>query len=155
MPVVALVTHRRFLAALPVGVALAALLTGIPTDVIPNPWFQRMTPVRTFDYVLLPVLSLTLGALLATYAIPRGRGTRGLTAGAGGGLMGAFAIGCPVCNKLVVLALGFSGALTYFAPIQPLLGLAALAVTAFALRSRARALTAGCAVDSDLAPATP
>ncbi len=37
-----------------------------------------------------------------------------------------FAIGCPVCNKLVVLALGFSGALAYFEPIQPALALAGL-----------------------------
>jgi hypothetical protein len=29
------------------------------------------------------------------------------------------AIGCPVCNKLVVLAVGASGALSYFAPMQP------------------------------------
>ena len=44
-----------------------------------------------------------------------------------GGALTFFAVGCPVCNKLVVLALGFSGALTYFAPLQPALGIAALA----------------------------
>ncbi len=35
----------------------------------------------------------------------------------GGGLLWVFAIGCPICNKLAVIALGVSGALAYFAPI--------------------------------------
>ena len=36
------------------------------------------------------------------------------------------AVGCPVCNKVVLVALGTSGALSWFAPVQPLLGLAAV-----------------------------
>jgi len=47
----------------------------------------------------------------------RGRGRLG-----GGGLLSFLAIGCPICNKLVVLALGLGGVLRWFAPIQPLLG---------------------------------
>ncbi len=35
---------------------------------------------------------------------------------AGGGLLSALAIGCPVCNKAVVLLLGSAGALTVWAP---------------------------------------
>lgn len=133
---------KRYVAALVVGTLLAGLLTGLPTDVLPNPWFSRMTPVRTLDVVLWPLLSLALGALVATYALPAScRAGYGLSRGAGGGLMGAFAIGCPVCNKLVVAALGFSGALTYFAPLQPILGAAALALTLFVLRTRLRALS--------------
>jgi hypothetical protein len=33
-----------------------------------------------------------------------------------------FAVGCPICNKLVVALIGVSGALNYWAPIQPALG---------------------------------
>lgn len=135
----------RFLLALAGGSVLAALAVGIPTDVIPNPWFQRMTPVRTLDVALLPPLSLVLGAWLATYALPGDRSSSSLS-GTGSGLLGAFAIGCPVCNKLVILALGFSGALTYFAPIQPVLGAAGLLLAAFALRARLRTLARGCPV---------
>lgn len=45
------------------------------------------------------------------------------------GTFGAwFAIGCPVCNKLALLALGYSGAITYFAPLQPWLAGASVAL---------------------------
>lgn len=137
--------ERRFLLALLPATALAALATGIPTDVLPNPWFTRMTPVRTLDVVTWPLLSLFIGALVATYAVPSCReGTRGLSTGAGGGVLGVFAIGCPVCNKVVVLALGFTGALTYFAPIQPAIAVGSLALTGVVLRGRLRAYAAGC-----------
>lgn len=137
---------RRFLLALLPATLLAALASGIPTDVLPNPWFTRMTPVRTLDVFIWPLLSLAIGALVATYALPAcRRGSRGLSAGAGGGVLGVFAIGCPVCNKLVVLALGFSGALSYFAPVQPVIGLASLALTVAVLRTRLRAYVASCA----------
>ena len=143
----------RVLAAFAGGAALTALVTGIPTDVIPNPWFQRMTPVRTLDVVMLPLLSLVVGSLLATYAVPAARASSTLTTGGGSGLLGVFAIGCPVCNKLVVLVLGFSGALTYFEPIQPLLALAALGLAAFALRRRLEALVSGCPMTPAAVPA--
>jgi hypothetical protein len=55
-----------------------------------------------------------------------------------GGLLGFLAIGCPVCNKLVVVALGTTGALSWFAPIQPVLAVASVAVLAVALRTRLR-----------------
>lgn len=135
----------RYLAALIPATLLAAVATGIPTDVLPNPWFVRMTPVRTLDVVLWPVLSLAIGALLATYALPRCRvNSSALSGGTGGGLLSVFAIGCPVCNKLVVLALGFSGALAYFAPIQPLIGIASLLLTSIVLRARLRAFASSC-----------
>ena len=63
--------------------------------------------------------AVLVGLLAATYVH---RSEQGLTAGSqgekilGGGLLSVFAIGCPVCNKIVVLALGATGALTYFVP---------------------------------------
>ncbi len=134
------------LAALP-ATAIAAVVLGIPTDVLPNPWFKRMLPVRPLDLVLWPLTSIALGALIATYFVPGARrGPSGVTGGLGGGALGIFAIGCPICNKLVVLALGLSGALTYFEPIQPVLGVLALVVTLVALRARLRALGGACPV---------
>ncbi len=62
---------------------------------------------------------------------------------------GAFlAIGCPVCNKLALLLLGTSGALSIWAPIQPILGAASLALLAGTAvwRLRLRATGATCAV---------
>ncbi|WP_166822361.1 hypothetical protein [Brevibacterium limosum] len=43
-----------------------------------------------------------------------------------GGVLGWFAVGCPVCNKIALLALGYTGALTYFAPLQPILAAASV-----------------------------
>lgn len=58
-----------------------------------------------------------------------------------GGLLSFLAVGCPVCNKLVVLLLGLGGALQYFRPIQPVLAAAGLGllVATLALRLRASA----------------
>jgi len=43
------------------------------------------------------------------------------------GAVGAwFAIGCPVCNKIALLAFGYTGAIQYFGPIQPVLAIVSL-----------------------------
>jgi hypothetical protein len=55
-----------------------------------------------------------------------------------GGVLAWFDLGCPVCNKVALLALGYSGAITWFAPVQPFLGAAALVTTAGALLIRLR-----------------
>jgi hypothetical protein len=121
------------------------LLIGVPTALIPNPWFMRMLPARPLDWVFLALTVLLAAALGATYALPTtcSLGEGKLTAG---GILSFLAIGCPICNKVALLALGASGALTYFAPIQPLLGLAALGLLGWALATRLRAIRAAGAV---------
>lgn len=134
----------RYLLASALAAALVAVALGIPTDVIPNPWFTRMIPAETLNYLFWVGTSLVTGALLATYALPR-LGREPVTAPAmGSGLLGLLAVGCPVCNKLVVALLGVSGALSYFAPIQPLLGGLALVLGAGALVIRLRAYGRSC-----------
>lgn len=129
----------RYVLVTLVAAALVALLLAIVTAIIPNSFFTRMTPVEVEQYVFWVLTSLLSGALIATYLLPElRRGLVGSTAGAG--LLGVFAVGCPICNKLVVALLGTSGALSYFAPIQPLIGLAAVALTSWALWIRFRAL---------------
>ncbi len=54
------------------------------------------------------------------------------------GLLTFFAVGCPVCNKLVLLSLGAAGAVTWFQPFQPLLQVAAIALLTWALVRRLR-----------------
>ena len=125
-----------------IGAALSAAVVGVPTDVIDNPWFTRMTPVRWWE---LPVLVLT-AVLTASWAGIR-PGDRQDGAGSvrayGGSLLSALAVGCPVCNKIVMALLGVSGALGIWAPLQPLLALASLAVlaTAVVVRWRRRECT--------------
>jgi hypothetical protein len=126
-----------------------AAIIGIPTDVIANPWFGRQTPAGTFDVVVLIVLSLLTGALAATFMVGRSTpGGRG--AGLASGTLGWFAISCPGCNKLVVLLLGATGATGWFAPIQPILGIAAVLLASGALMIRIRLLRRGtCPVPVD------
>ncbi len=140
----ALFDRRAWLLVLVAAVA-AALLIGLPTAMIKNPWFTRMTSVRPQDYLILAVtaaLSGLIGGTFATGPAPGGGQSRAL---AGGGLS-LLAVGCPVCNKLVVLLLGTSGALTLFAPLQFYLGVASLALLVWTLRLRARSLVVSCEI---------
>ncbi len=121
------------------GAAFATLTIGIPTDVIPNPIFGRMTPVRVQDYVFLIATALLAGILAASYGLPQ---TRACSTAQGratlGGLLSYLAIGCPTCNKLIVLLFGTSGALTVFEPLQPLLAIASFALLLLAIWIRWR-----------------
>jgi len=128
----------------------AAVVIGVPTVVIPSPFFARMTPVRPLDYTVWIATAVLAGLLAATY-FPSVTGVAAscpaqperLTFG---GVLSALAVGCPVCNKVVVLLLGSSGAMAYFAPLQPVLGAAGVALLAMTLVARLRALGDGGAV---------
>jgi len=141
----------RLLGLRGIAVGLAAALftmplIGLPTAVVPNRFFVRMTPTRPQDYLFLALTALLVGLIAATYAAPQGSSLPGGEGRlGGGGLLSFLAIGCPICNKLVVLALGIGGALRWFAPIQPLLGGASLMLLGVAAWSRLRALRVGCA----------
>ena len=52
--------------------------------------------------------------------------------------MSFFAVGCPVCNKVVILALGTTGARQWFEPLQPLLAVASIVLLVVAVRIRLR-----------------
>jgi hypothetical protein len=124
------------------GAAVATtLLIGIPTVLIPNPWFARMESVRPQDYVFLAITVVLTAILAASYALPA---ACPLQEGklAAGGVLSFIAVGCPVCNKVVVLALGASGAMSYFAPIQPLIALVSIALLGYAIWLRYGAIRA-------------
>lgn len=125
---------RALALAVAFGLAIA-----IPTRLVPNDLFSRMTPTRPQDYAFWIIASALLGLTLAL------RSPRARTGGPVAGGIGTFlAVGCPICNKVVVGLLGVSGALTYFAPLQPLLGAAALVLLAAAFRRRAAAVAPVC-----------
>ncbi len=137
----------RYLATSLVAAVAVAVVLGIPTDVIPNPWFTRMIAAEPLNYIFWFGTSLLTGALLATYVLPKPDGAGGVSgAGFGSGTLGLLAVGCPICNKLVITLLGVSGALNYFAPIQPLLGALALLLAGSALTVRLRGARCVCAV---------
>ena len=134
--------RRRWLVALGAAVAFV-LVVAVPTDLIDTPVFGREVPPTWWAWPGLLVSSALGGLLVATYvAVPQQPDQPDVTATRRGGWVGAaltyFAVGCPVCNKLVLLALGSAGALTWFEPVQPLLQVLAIALLAWALRSRLR-----------------
>ncbi len=131
---------RRRLAALGAAVAFV-LVVAVPTDLIDTPVFSREIPPTWWAWPALAVSSALGGLLVATYVAAPDRQPE-VAATRRGGWIGAFltyfAVGCPVCNKLVLLALGSAGALTWFEPVQPVLQVLAIALLAWALNRRLR-----------------
>ena len=122
-----------------VGGILAAFIIGIPTGIIRTTFYTRMTPVLWWNYPVWLVSSLLSGILLASYFNRRVKNLNaenGVATGASGSLLTVFAVGCPICNKLIVMAIGVTGALEWFAPIQPILGIASIGLIAFAVHKR-------------------
>lgn len=134
---------RFGLAALAAGAAVAVVI-GIPTDLLANPWFVRMIPAEPINYVWWIGTSALVGPLIATYLLPGRERFGSLTAGSG--VLGLLAAGCPICNKVVVALLGVSGALDYFAPIQPVLGALGLLSAGAALYVRLNGARQACRV---------
>ena len=140
---------RRFVVAA-LAAAATVVVVAIPTALIPNPVFGREIAPTSWAWPSLFATAVLSGLLVATYvrlpgSVPAAEGDDGAgpdpaerpsRAGMVGGLLAYFAVGCPVCNKLALLALGYSGALTWFAPIQPWLAAAGIGLLAVALLRR-------------------
>lgn len=129
------------------GVAVLAavatfLVIGVPTDIVPNPVFGREVPVRPWEpYVLVLTSVLTglwFGLQRARAASPEQEDSSVPTLSAAG--LALFAVACPVCNKIVLIALGTSGALGFWEPLQPWLAgislVALLGSVVYAARKR-------------------
>jgi len=131
---------------------ISALVVGVPTDVIDTSLFTRMTPVRAWEY---PVLALTAALTGAWFSLHGASATSG-SGVFGSSVLSALAVGCPVCNKIVVGLLGVSGALGVWAPVQPVLGGLSVALLggAVLLRWRSgRCDTDACTASSTESPA--
>ncbi len=148
--------NRRFWLVAALYAVGAALFIGVPTRLIPNSFFTRMTPTDPRDYLIWGISSALMGALFALsslYPVASVRETlhhigsgdlRAIT----GSIFSLLSVGCPVCNKIVVLALGVTGALTIFDPLRPFLGGAVLLTLGLTLFLRLRALQQGCSLPS-------
>ena len=129
------------------------VLLGLATVLIPNSIFVRDIPPVWWNYPVWILTSIFSGLLFATFirdnAASKGeaqeasvdngpQARRSSRFGMAGAFLAWFAVGCPVCNKFALLALGYSGAITWFAPVQPVLAVVALILTSVALVVRLR-----------------
>ena len=159
---VALRLDRRFFAW-----AIAWALVSLLAAIVPNPVFGRQIPPERFAIAVWLASAPLMGLLGATYSAPTtttATATRlmptvvdlggdasqrqGTTLGTVAGFGAFLAIGCPVCNKVALVLLGTGGAMTVFAPLQPLIGAASLVLLAgtLAWRFRLRARGGACAI---------
>ena len=157
---------RHFIAWTAGWSVLAMLAFGVVTAIIPNPIFGRMIPPEPFAIAVWLLSSPLMGIVAATYTSPAppsfapvtplgtpgGAGfdpaiPEGTTLGTIAGLGAFLAIGCPICNKIVLILLGTSGALSIYAPLQPVIGAVSLALLAGTIAWRFRLRVRGaCAV---------
>ena len=131
---------RRWVAAVAASLAFVVVV-GVPTDLIDTPAFSREIPPTSWAWPSMLITSVLAGLLVATYVadpVQRQTSDRAARGGWAGSLLTLFAVGCPVCNKLVLVALGSAGALTWFEPVQPVLQVAAVALLIWALHQRLR-----------------
>lgn len=96
------------------------------------------------DHAIWLASGLLVGLITGTFVRPVPAGHEGKAIS--GGLLSVLAVGCPICNKLVVLLLGVSGALTVFGPAQLYLGALSVALLAWTFRLRLRAVARACPV---------
>lgn len=128
---------RRWIVALATA-AITALAIGVPTAVFPTSFFGRAVAVTSWSIPVLLATSVLSGLLVATYirSEPRAEEDLSLKVGGVGGFFSFIAVGCPVCNKVALLALGSTGAIKFFAPIQPFIAAAGIALLLYAVRKR-------------------
>lgn len=135
---IALLDRMTWLRALPFSL-LAAVVIAIPADLIDTRIFGRPIEPKPIDYLILAITAALIGLILAIRPAERtddfeSQETRTLV----GGFVSFLAVGCPVCNQAVVALVGTSGALSWWAPIQPVVGLIAIGLLLYTLRMRLR-----------------
>ena len=117
---------------------VAAVLIAVPSDVIDTPIFGRPVDVRAIDYVILAITAGLIGLIFAIRVPDSDASESQETRTVWGGFVSFLAVGCPVCNQAVVALVGTSGALSWWAPVQPVVGLIAVAILLYTLRLRVR-----------------
>ncbi len=128
---------RRWITAT-VSAIVTGLVISIPTAVLENSVFGREIAVTSWSVPVIVITSILSGLLFATYVKNDSANTEdtSLKIGTAGAFFSFLAVGCPVCNKIALVALGYSGAMNYFAPVQPFLAFAGVAILTYALIMR-------------------
>ena len=128
---------KRWIVAFTTAIA-TVLIISLPTAVIENPVFGRDVEVTSWSIPVVLITSVISGLILATYVKNDASvdEERSIRIGGAGAFFSFLAVGCPVCNKIALIALGYSGALQYFAPLQPYMAALGVGLLMYALRKR-------------------
>jgi hypothetical protein len=143
MTCLATLVDGRLLAWTVLLTVVSGLVFGLVSAIIPNPVFGRSVPPEPFAYWVWLLSAPLMGLVLATYVVPLAPVQSGVPQplvmgdaavlerrssrlGSVAGLAAFLAIGCPVCNKIALVLLGASGAMSIWAPLQPIVGAASL-----------------------------
>jgi len=130
-----------------VAVGLGAfLLFGVVTGLLPNPLYVRMVPRTPLDYLFLVLTAGLLGVYSAQRVPERERDDGVAALGAVGGFL---AFGCPVCNAFLLALFSSSALMTYFDPLRPYLGAAAVVLLAGLVYYRRSRACETCRVDTE------
>lgn len=125
-----------WLRAIPLAL-IAAVVIAVPADLINTSFFGRPVEPKSIDYFILAITAALIGLILAIRPEQLTiRDEQDQTRTIWGGFVSFLAVGCPVCNQAVVALIGTSGALSWWAPVQPVVGLAAIALLVHTLRRR-------------------
>lgn len=116
-----------------ITILVVYIVLGMITAIVPNPFFIRMMPVRWFDQVFLLTTAILSGIFFGMYYYAKQTTSVCSFSATGGILAGIFSFGCAICNHLLIFVFGISGVLTYFAPLQPILGVISIIVLIFAI----------------------
>ena len=118
---------RQNLKALAIALASFAAL-GTVSAIWENPFFVRMTPVGTWEFPTLIVLSTLTGVFAAIR-----RPVCSLNQVGTSSIAGFLGIACPTCNKILMLIFGGEALMRWFDPIRPLISVLGLAILIYAI----------------------
>lgn len=121
------------------GIAAAILISlfiGIPTDIIANSKYMRMTPATDLDTFFLISASLLFGTYigLSSYVrIAKKRKIVSRKSGIVGAFGSFFAVACPICIIFLVWIFGASFLMKYYDPLRPVIGFFSIGLIGFAV----------------------
>ena len=109
-------------------------LFALPSAMIANPFFIRMTPPTIYEWFILITTAVLAGTYIGLYYYKKEQqSTKAVCSATGGSFLGFLTYGCAFCNKILIFLLGISGVMTYFLPIQPYLGVASIGLLSYGL----------------------
>ena len=115
------------------------VLLGIPTALIPSPFFSRMIASTIVDYALLALVAALAGSYISySLYIKSVQDNNGDYAAVGGTLAAVFSFSCPICNILLVVLFGSTALLVFFEPYRHYLSLLTIALFAIAFYLKAK-----------------